>query len=316
MAEGPGGFINCLIDYRNMQNQEEIQENMKKYKLPFCYWTDDNYYSITLRVNKESRYNRALDWEHYKSKQYFNTLRANKYKVVLSYGTGDGNMLDTSNLQHFLEKDLKSKKCQLVTADGGIELYTDEEFEYQELYNVKLFFSEAITAMACQAVGGKFIMKIYDSFFDVTIDILALLTIYYERVRITKPLTSRPASSERYLVCENFKGIKDDKMRELFEVLEKWVKIEKDMDYLKNEDCVVKFLDFKENEGALFKKNLRESNEDCINFQIKKIQEGIKIVEEKKEDVLRKEKQREQKEKAIAWCDTYNIPYIDSFDEI
>jgi len=296
-----------------MQNQDEIQANMKKYKLPFCYWTDDNYYSITLRMKKHSQYNRALDWDHYKSKQYFYCLRANKYKVVLSYGTGDGDILNTANLQHFLENDLKNKKCQLVTADGGIELSTDEEFEFQELYNVKLFFSEAVTAMACQELGGKFIMKIYDSFFDITIEILMLLTLYYGKVRITKPHTSRPASSERYLVCENFKGIKEETLKELFKLLEKWVEIENNMDYLKNEKFVVKFLEFKENENATFKKNLRESNEDCINSQITKIKEGITIIEEKKENEVI-EKKKLQREKAVAWCKMYNIPYLEDLE--
>jgi len=39
---------------------------------------------------------------------------------------------------------------------------------------------------------------------------LQLLVIFYEDVKITKPLTSRPASSERYVVCENFKGSNKD----------------------------------------------------------------------------------------------------------
>ena len=286
---------------------------MEKYGSRYRHWTDDKYYSITLRVKKESQYNRALDWEHYKSKKYFGALKYQKYKINLSYGTGDGDMLNTENLNYFIEKDLGNAKCELVTADGGIELTTDEEYEYQELYNVKLFFSEAITAMACQALGGKYIMKIYDSFFDTTIDILTLLTIYYERVRITKPHTSRPASSERYLVCENFKGISKEKLKELFDLLEKWVNIEKNMDYLKNESFVMKFLNYKENENAQFKKNLRESNEDCIHFQIDKIKEGLKIIEDKKENDM-KERKLLQKQKAIAWCKLYKIPFHHNLD--
>lgn len=309
LAEGPGGFINCLIDYRNIQHQDEIQANIKKYKIPYSYWTNDNYYSITLRIKPGSQYNRALDWEHFKSKKYVKSLKSHKYKVQLSYGTGDGDMLNTENLRYFVETDLKNSKCELVTADGGIELCTDEEYEYQELYNVKLFYSEAITAMACQAIGGKFIMKIYDSFFDTTIDILTLLTLYYGRVRITKPLTSRPASSERYLVCENFKGVTKEKLHELFDLLDKWVQIEKDMDYLKNGRFVVKFLHFQENENAFFKKHLRESNEDCIHSQIIKIKEGLKIIEEKKENEMA-ERKKLQKLKAIAWCKMYHVPYL------
>lgn len=284
---------------------------MKKYNLRYCYWNDDDYYSITLKIKKNSMYNRALDWDHFKSKSYFNSLRRNKYKILLSYGEGDGDMLNTNNLRYFLEKDLKYKKCELVTADGGIELYTDEEFEYQELYNVKLFYAEATTAMACQKEGGTFIMKVYDSFFNPTIDILVLLTQYYEKVQITKPHTSRPASSERYLVCEGFKGITEEKIKELYKLLDEWVKIENNIDYLKNEKFVEGFLNFKSNENSQFIKNLRESNEDCINSQINKIKEGLKIVEEKKENEVA-EKKKIQKMKAVSWCKKHGIPCLEN----
>jgi len=313
LAEGPGGFINCLVDYRNSQHKEEIKIQKQKYGPKYSYWTLDNYFSITLRVKEQSQYNKSLDWEHYKCKQYFNSLSNQNYKILLSYGIGDGNMLNTENLKYFIENDLKNEKCELVTADGGIELNTDEEYEFQELYNVKLFFSEAITAMACQAIGGKYIMKIYDSFFDVTIDILILLTMYYERVRITKPHTSRPASSERYLVCENFKGITKEKLTELFKLLEKWVGFEKNQDYLKNENFVVKFLNFTENAEAGFKKNLRESNEDCIHSQITKIKEGLNLSEENRTEEVN-ERKKLQKEKAIAWCKVYNVPYLENLE--
>lgn len=86
------------------------------------------------------------------------------YKILLSYGTGDGNMLDTKNLHYFAEKDLKNQKCELVTGDGGIEVSGDA-YDLQELCNAKLFFSEIITALSINKKGGTFILKIYDSFF-------------------------------------------------------------------------------------------------------------------------------------------------------
>lgn len=190
LAEGPGGFINCLIDFRNKQNESHSRMNKQS------FWYEDNYHSITLKIPKDAG-NFALDWDYPKSHKYFERMRKFGYKLNLGYGKGDGNMLKTENLWYFVNEQVK-EKCELVTADGGIELKTDEQYALQELYNVKLFFSETITALACQKLEGTFIMKIYDSFFDITIDILVLLTQYYERVRITKPHTSRPASSERY----------------------------------------------------------------------------------------------------------------------
>ncbi len=45
-----------------------------------------------------------------------------RYKITLSYGAGDGNMLDRKNLTYFIEKDLEKRKCELITGDGGIEV--------------------------------------------------------------------------------------------------------------------------------------------------------------------------------------------------
>lgn len=165
------------------------------------FWMNDKYYAITLKIENEKQ--NALDWEFFKSKNYFDRMKDYKYSIKLTYGKNDGNMLKTENLRYFVDEIIKQRNsCELVTADGGIELKTDSEYALQELYNVKLFFSEAITAFACQKIDGVFIMKIYESFFDNTIDILRLLTLYYKKVKITKPHMSRPASSERLFFLE------------------------------------------------------------------------------------------------------------------
>ena len=51
---------------------------------------------------------------------------------------------------------------------------------------------------------GKFILKIFDSFMQHTIDLIAILSSFYEQVYITKPNTSRYANSEKYIVCIGF----------------------------------------------------------------------------------------------------------------
>lgn len=121
-------------------------------------------------------------------------------------------MLNTDNLRYFIEKDLKNQKCELVTGDGGIEV-SGEAYDLQELCNVKLFYSEILTAFSINTKGGTFILKIYDSFFELTLQLLELLCRFYKNVNLTKPLTSRPASSERYVVCEGFLGISSENLK-------------------------------------------------------------------------------------------------------
>ena len=55
-----------------------------------------------------------------------------------------------------------------------------------------------------QKKGGHFILKIFDIFSKLTVDLLYLLSSIYAEVYITKPYTSRLANSEKYIVCKNF----------------------------------------------------------------------------------------------------------------
>ncbi len=56
-----------------------------------------------------------------------------------------------------------------------------------------------------QKAGGTFILKIFDSFMRHTVDMIYLLSSFYDHVYITKPETSRYANSEKYLVCIGFR---------------------------------------------------------------------------------------------------------------
>ena len=90
----------------------------------------------------------------------------------------------------------------LITADGGFDFSMD--FNKQEEYITKLLFGQVCYALCIQKPGGSFILKIFDCFMEHTIDILYILSSFYEKVYITKPHTSRYANSEKYIVCKNF----------------------------------------------------------------------------------------------------------------
>ena len=56
------------------------------------------------------------------------------------------------------------------------------------------------------------------------VDLIYLMAMHYNSVYITKPNTSRPCNSERYLVCKEFRGIDDDKLNTLFHMLDEYNK--------------------------------------------------------------------------------------------
>ena len=66
------------------------------------------------------------------------------------------------------------------------------------------------------------VIKVYDIFHKVTIDIIYILSFYFDKCYITKPYTSRTANSEKYLVCKNFKGIDASDLEKLYLIIEEY----------------------------------------------------------------------------------------------
>lgn len=143
---------------------------------------NDVYYGITLHDKKH------LKWK----------FRDERF--IAKYG----NLLYTENVQNYISI-FSTKKAHLVTSDGGFGI-VHNKLNYQEQLHIPLFFSEIVCAVSIQAEGGVFILKMYDIFTKASVDLLNILNDFYETVVIYKPNTSRPANSEKYIICQNFKN--------------------------------------------------------------------------------------------------------------
>lgn len=88
---------------------------------------------------------------------------------------------------------------------GSCHLTTGYYKHDEEITQSKLLFTHCIYAFACQKKGGDFILKLSDIYTQPTIDILYILSSLYEKVHIYKPYISNPLSSEKYVICINFR---------------------------------------------------------------------------------------------------------------
>ena len=175
LAEGPGGFIEALVKYRNR--------------------SDDSYIGMTLQDMNNNDYN-IPGW---KKSQHF--LQEHRNVVTLEHGCDQtGNILSLDNFVYIHE--MYGSSMDLITGDGGFDFSTD--FDHQEINMTKLLFGQIAFALCMQKNGGCFVLKIFDVFMQHTIDMMALLSSMYEKVYITKPNTSRSANSEKYVVCKGF----------------------------------------------------------------------------------------------------------------
>jgi cap1 methyltransferase len=134
---------------------------------------------------------------------YWNPLLLHHDKIHLCAGMdGTGDLYKLGNVVKFINTCGKSS-CSLVTGDGGFD-YT-HDFE-QELASYRLLYSEVMIALNIQAKGGTFVCKMFDLFWYSTLQLVFLLYISYEKISFIKPSTSRQSNSEKYIVCQGFKG--------------------------------------------------------------------------------------------------------------
>lgn len=145
--------------------------------------SNDKYFGISLRsVNKN-----IPDWKY-------------QDRVEICYGADNtGDLYNKYNLD-FLGQELP--KMDVITADGGFDFSND--FNGQEESSIRLILCEIYAAILLQKADGYFILKIYDIFHEHTLKIITLIKMFYKKVYIVKPLSSRPANSEKYLVCMEF----------------------------------------------------------------------------------------------------------------
>ena len=173
IAEGPGGFIEALSNLRNNQN--------------------DYYVGITL-ISDDTH---VPGWK--KTKVF---LDKNPNVFIERGEDGTGDITKYNNLLYCSKK--YGASIDLVTADGGFDFSID--YNSQESQMSELLISQLAVASAVQKQGGTFILKVFDIFTKLSVDILYILCIMYDKVNIIKPNTSRYANSERYIVAQGFRS--------------------------------------------------------------------------------------------------------------
>jgi len=91
-----------------------------------------------------------------------------------------------------------------AVADGGIDVDDGNE-NYQEQLNTRLFACEMAAAVRGLRIGGSFTCKLYETLTDAMIFLLYVMYLVFDEINIDKPLTSRPANSEKFLVAVGLK---------------------------------------------------------------------------------------------------------------
>jgi len=248
LAEAPGGFIQCLLET----------------------YSDIKIHGITL-VSDDDKI------------PYWNKILL-KHKQI-QFHTGikqNGDIYDLHNVLSMIHK-IGKNSCSLITGDGGIDNSAD--YNNQEFNSHQLIFSEIFMALNLQSEKGTFICKFFDMFLKETISLLYLLYISYDSVIIHKPHMSRSSNSEKYILCQGFKGYNKENVNYM---MRHFGKNDLNLDISK-----------------LFLDEIYEFNEKYTQEQIKSIQKGIHIIESNQ---INYNPLPKQITKSLEWCHKYNVP--------
>jgi 23S rRNA U2552 (ribose-2'-O)-methylase RlmE/FtsJ len=291
IAEGPGGFIEATRYLRQLNPDYNISNN-------------DKAFGITLIDNTQKN---VPAWKQ------SNLFIKNHPEVIISTGSdGTGNIYNIDNILSLnnliklhSDKNITNNSSNIgmidfITADGGFDYSID--YNYQEQASSKLIFCEIITALKYQRIGGDFVCKIFDLNSYITIEMLYILYLAYNKITIYKPLTSRFANSEKYIICNNFIGINNEFLDNLFNVLNEW-----------NKNNGISALNQLMTEIPIqFIEKMKTINTEIINKQIQTINNIVNIINTKTN--LNKQWKKENIEKQINnaknWCAKYKIPFI------
>ena len=192
LAEAPGNFVKCV-------------KNLKSHD-----WDD---FVICTLLDDSDTINQGKFFDVFKNYIYAHPKGNLKIKGDNNF---KGNLTNTIDITTFIKYiETNNLQADLITADGGIKKDTDIDYLLEEYNHLPLFLGEIITAIFTQKLGGTFILKMYDIVYINSINLITLLSSFYTNVYITKPYSSRPCNTEKYIVCSNFTSIDNSNKKKL-----------------------------------------------------------------------------------------------------
>jgi 23S rRNA U2552 (ribose-2'-O)-methylase RlmE/FtsJ len=268
LAEGPGGFMECI-------NNMLLDMKYTNYKM----------YGITLLKDEKS----IPAW---KKTSYF--LEYNKHIEILKGKDGTGDLYNIDNIYDIMTH--MKTKATIITGDGGFDFSND--FNQQESMSFPLLYCQSLAALLCQKKGGVFILKFFDTYQLKTLQLLYLLHKCYKSIHFVKPYTSRPANSEKYLVCVDF--LDNISEREIYNLL---LDIPKIGSTINNSLEISKY----NTSDMTFYNSINIINKIMFARQKEFINSTLDIIQNNKLEELKEELFKRQIMTSSEWCEKYGI---------
>lgn len=275
LAEGPGGFIEALSFLRNNQK--------------------DEYIGMTLKQDVQPRHNKPPCW--FRGSDFLKTHKNVKLEYCPS-NTGD--ITSIENLLYCIQT--YGNSIDIVTGDAGFDFSLD--YDNQEINMFELLYAQIMFALVLQKHNGVFILKIFDIFESITTELIYILTLFYTNINICKPVTSRIANSEKYIVCTGFKLHSTVKYHQ--QIIDSF----KQIHYCVKNNNIRKIKTILNNKIPINIMNeLEELNVILGQQQIENIHNTISLINNSNNKSIIKKLYMKHIQLCMKWCEINKIPY-------
>ena len=220
LCGAPGGFSEYIL-YRHVHPATDTHQDNNHSRIP-CY----GFGMSLLGTNADGK---GAQWKlehlkryHLNSNETINTKNSSGtshqklHYQVCNGADGTGSIYNWDNVLQLQKeitttlstdkRDINNNKplANLVVADGGFD--SQRNSNDQESIAHKIVVSQTAAALTLLAPRGTFVLKTFGFKEEETRRMLHYLYDCFDQLTFVKPVLSRPASAERYLVCRGYTG--------------------------------------------------------------------------------------------------------------
>ena len=214
---------------------------------------------------------------------------------------------DYNKLHNMFLTNKFEKKLDLIICEFNPYDYNDTK---QYIRNMILIF---IIITKYQTNLGTCIIKIDNIFYKAIIDIIFLLSSFYDKIILVKPIISNITKGERYIVCKSFNSdilehsnlINQLEEQILTKMNDNNILTDKGVDSLINDEIPYYFLN-----------KLEESNAVIGQQQLEAYDQIISIFKNRNRDEKIENLKRQHIQKCIQWCEKNQLPHNKFIDKV
>lgn len=132
-----------------------------------------------------------------------------------------GDVTDTADIRALVAgAKARLGEVDLYTSDAGIGV--SDDYARQEELTARIHLGQTLVGLMSLRAGGAMVVKTYTFVRPASISLMAVCASVFDSFYVTKPVTSRPANSEVYIIGLGFRGLPPELEERLLAAVEKF----------------------------------------------------------------------------------------------